>query len=338
MNQAAQQISPDPARRLADKILARTNNGRDLIDLLHDISQGGYDAPKSDRITASNFLVERGFGKCPRQSSATNPDPEHSPATDDNDVGALREAPSAVAHKEPESPRLVTQIGDALHDALGPAPKACPEPVAEARSEQAGPEDEVSSEPFDPTSIQEYIIEITNDGETLVDSLMEIAYADDDDPTVTPRHRSRAGRILADRFMGTNPTAVQSGLCPSCRRKWTTHPGSHNHPEPSQVVGETEEEPFDKEVWEGIIAELKQMEEDGLITPDPDAPEVDMSAYNKWTDEEIAPYAAEEAAKFRAEIKLRLERQKEWPEIEERRRKKLAKIYPSHIDGKPPDT
>ena len=64
-----------------------------------------------------------------------------------------------------------------------------------------------------------------------------------------------------------------------------------------------------------------------------------MSAYDKWTDEEIAPYAAEEAAKFRAEIKLRLERQKQWPEIEERRRKKLAQIYPSHSDdGKSPDT
>ena len=44
------------------------------------------------------------------------------------------------------------------------------------------------------------------------------------------------------------------------------------------------------------------------------------------------------AAKFEADIKLRLERQKQWPEIEERRRKKLAQIYPSHSeDDKPPD-
>ena len=58
-----------------------------------------------------------------------------------------------------------------------------------------------------------------------------------------------------------------------------------------------------------------------------------MSAYMKWTDEEIEPYAAEAAAKLRADIKLRLERQKQWPEIEERRRQKLAQIYPSHTDG-----
>ena len=70
-------------------------------------------------------------------------------------------------------------------------------------------------------------------------------------------------------------------------------------------MGEVEEEPFDKEVWEGIIAELNQMEEDGTVTPDPDAPEFDMSAYDKWTDEEIEPYAAEAAAKLRADIKLR---------------------------------
>ena len=92
MNRTAQHISPDPARRLADKILARTNNGQDLIDLLHDIGKGRYDANKNDRITASNYLFDRGYGKCPRQSPAANPDQEHPPATDDNDVGALREA------------------------------------------------------------------------------------------------------------------------------------------------------------------------------------------------------------------------------------------------------
>ena len=50
--------------------------------------------------------------------------------------------------------------------------------------------------------------------------------------------------------------------------------------------------------------------------------------------------AAEEAAKFRAEIALRAERRKNWPKIEERRRKKLEQIYPSHSedDGDPPDT
>ena len=92
MTTSTQQIPSSPAQRLADKIRARTNNGRDLVDLLHNIAQGGYDASKSDRITASKFLFDRGFGKCPRQSPAANPDQEHPPATDDNDVGALREA------------------------------------------------------------------------------------------------------------------------------------------------------------------------------------------------------------------------------------------------------
>ena len=363
MNQTAQHISPNPAQRIADKILARTNNGQDLIDLLHDIGKGRYDANKNDRITASNYLFDRGYGKCPRQSPAANPDQEHPPATDDNDVAALREAPSAVPHKEAESPRLVTQIDDALNESFGPAPSAHTEPAKEGsegepalslpKGHPPGEPDPYSTqdqdpdisdspetpEPFDPSSIQAYIIEITNDGDTLIDTLMEIAYAADDDTTVTSHHRTRAGRILADRGMGTDPNALRSAVCPDCRRKWTTHPGSHDHPEPSGVVDETEEEPFDKEVWEEIIAELNQMEEAGIITPDPDAPEVDMSAYNKWTDEQIAPYAAEAAAKLWNDIDLRLERQKQWPEIEERRRKKLAQIYPSHSDdGKSPDT
>ena len=114
MTTATQQIPSSPAQRLADKIRARTNNGRDLIDLLHNIAQGGYDASKSDRITASKFLFERGFGKCPRQTPATTPTPEPR----DNNVGALREAPPAKS----ESPRLVTQVQDALNDSLGPAP------------------------------------------------------------------------------------------------------------------------------------------------------------------------------------------------------------------------
>ena len=66
MTTTTQQLPSDPARRLADKILARTNNGQDLIVLLHDISKGGYDASKNDRITATNFLTDRGYGKCPK--------------------------------------------------------------------------------------------------------------------------------------------------------------------------------------------------------------------------------------------------------------------------------
>ena len=337
MNQAAQQISPDPARDFANAILAETNNARDLIELLHEISQGNYDANQNDRISATNTLMDRGFGKCPKQTPAS--DDGH---TSDSNPSPAPDNDEPKSPKEPESPRLVSQLDDSLNQSLGPPPRThTPSAHSPGEPDPYSMQDG-SPEPFDPfsiqSSIQDYILTITNNGQTLRATLMEIAFADPEDASVIPSHRRRAGTLLIDRALGTNPTAVQSGLCPSCRRKWTTHPGSHNHPEPSQVVGEVEEEPFDKEVWEGIIAELKQMEEDGTVTPDPDAPEVDMSAYMKWTDEEIEPYAAEAAAKLRADIKLRLERQKQWPEIEERRRKKLAQIYPSHTDSKSADT
>ena len=129
-----------------------------------------------------------------------------------------------------------------------------------------------TSAPFDPTSIQDFIIEITNDGDTLVDTLMEIADADADDPTVTSRQRSRAIRILVDRFMGTNPTALKNGVCPDCRRTWTTHPDSSDHPERGPVANpvlldDDEIEAAKPETWDKVIAELKRLEEAGERTP-----------------------------------------------------------------------
>ena len=185
MTTATQQLPADPARRLADKILARTNNGQDLIVLLHDISKGGYDASKNDRITATNFLTDRGYGKCPKQAPASGDGGQTS-----NSVPApVDDKPKTTT--EPESPRLVTQVSDALHESLGPAPSAhTPDThTADSQSPESGgishaPEHDNpdTSAPFDPTSIQDFIIEITNDGETLVDTLMEIAEADDADP------------------------------------------------------------------------------------------------------------------------------------------------------------
>ena len=356
MTTSTQQIPSNPALDFANSILEVTNNGLELIEILRDIANDCDEkATTNDRIAAANILTDRAFGKCPKQVS---PSPGPAPETGDNDgVEALREAPSA----KPESPRLVTQIDDALHDSLGPPPSAHTPPRhsrangnPESYDVSDSPEYE-TPDPSDPYSIhftiQQHILAITNNGQMLRDILLEIARAcpepvegAEDDPKdcpeprrrITPYHRRRAASLLLDRLMGTDPNALHSGVCPDCRRTWTAHPGSHDHPEQSIV----EEEPFDKEVWEEIIADLNQLEEDGVITLDPNAPKTDHSTYMKWTDEEIAPYAAEVAAKFDAEIALRVERQKQWPEIEERRRKKLAQIYPSHSDddGDPPDT
>ena len=309
MTTTTQQIPSNPAQRLADKILVRTNNGRDLIDLIHDIAQGEHDASNSDRITASNFLFERGFGKCPKQSPATG------------DGGQTSDPATATAtDNTPHNPRLVTQAKDALQDSLGPAPSAT----------QQTP---LSTNRYPPqTIIQDYILEITNEGETLVDSLMEIAYPRHDDPTVTPRLRSRASRILADRGMGTDPAALRNAVCPDCRRKWTAHPG--HSPNQAQV----EEEPYNKEVWDDIIVKLKALEAKHNLDPNRHIPRLDHSAYMPPDDFDFTPHL-EEADQFTAEIELRAERRKKWPEFEEYRRKKLAQTYPSHSeDGKSPDT
>ena len=343
MNQATQHISPNPALDFANAILAEFNNGLELIEILRDIAEGVDEkATANDRIAANNILLDRGLGKCPKQPPATNP----APAPDSEP-----DAKEPKADNTPESPRLVTQIDQSLHDSFGAPPSAHTEPVEEAHPHSPEPE---SPEPLDPFSIQatiqQHILAITNNGLTLLASLAEIARAEDD-PKACPEpsrriktsHRRRAARILIDRLAGTDLMPAHNAVCPDCRRKRSTHDGSHAHPEPGQATAQVEDLPSDEERWARIEAKFKRMEDEGIITPDPNAPEIDISGYRMPKDFDSTPYEKEEAESFKAEIALQLERQKQWPEIEERRRKKLAQIYPSHSDDKsskadPPDT
>ena len=328
MNQAAQQISPDPARDFANAILVETNGARDLIDLLHEISQGNYDASTNDQITANKILTDRGLGKCPKQSPVTDPTPNPAPETDDNDVEAIRESPSAVPHEGPESPRLVTQLDDSLNQSLGPAPSAETPPTRHSRV-RGNPE---SPDPFDPfsiqSSIQKYILEITDNGRTIRTALIGIAFTGPENPTVTPYHRNRAVTLLLDRILGTNPALALSRVEARPERS----------PAPDAPKWKPKVRYVDPVALAEVRAEIQRMKDEGILTPDPNAPIIDISNYRMPKDFDYTPYAKEEAAKFWADIELRLERQKQWPEIEERRRKKLEQIYPSHSeDGKPPE-
>ena len=365
MNTTALQTPPTPAQRLAAKIRARTDDTRDILNLLHDIAEGNHDATEHDKLTATGILFDRGYGKAPKQVSDTS---EQNPETDDDDVepapysirGAIPESPPAAAHKEPESPRLVSQLDDSLHESLGPAPGPCPEPVEGAQEtarhsrESGNPE---SPDPFDdPSSIQstirDHIISITNDGDTLIDVLMDIAWAED--PGVKPFHRNRAGKMLLDRGAGTDPAPVLRDV--------------QARPEPSQSVPHNPEYPpgyifdptknciycshsialpeghegehrIDHEGLAKAFEDIQRMLDEQGITPDPNPPKLRISSPSpEWVANNI-DLVRREAAEFRAKLDLQAERRAQWPEIEERRRKKLAQIYPSHSDGsEPPDT
>ena len=340
MNRTTQHISPNPARDFADAIRAETNDGRDLIDLLHDISQGGYGANHNDRITAANTLLDRGLGKCPKQSPATNP----APAPDSEP-----DAKEPKADNTPDSPRLVTLIGDSLNQSLGPPPSA-DQPARHSRA-RGNPEsydtsdspEQNTPEPLDPfsiqSSIQEYILTITNNGQTLRATLRSIAFADPEDESVITFHRRRAATLLIDRLLGTDPNALRSAVCPECRRKWTTHPGSHDHPVSDRKVSPGHQVRYvDPEALAKARAEIQRMKDEGILTPDPNGPKRRITVPEIPEGFDATPYLKEGAAKFEADIKLRLERQKQWPEIEERRRKKLEQIYPSHSGDDPPDS
>ena len=327
MTTTTQQLPSNPALDFANAVLAETDGGREIVLMLHDIAQGVREnATTNDRINASNILMDRGLGKCPKQAPAAVPNPAPAPAPSDD---------KPKAHKQPKSPRLVTQLGDSLHRSFGPPPEAHPVPAQTEDTSHTVTQDQnpVSPESFDPYSIQKHILEITNNCLTLMTVLTDIYRAPDDDPRVKDSHRVRAGRMLVDRITAMYPTAVLSaadGLVLS-----------GDYPEHKiSIQKDDEDEPFDEEVWKEIIAELKKKEEQGILTPDPNAPKIDYSYYLPPDDFDLTPYLDEEDAKFRAGIALRAERRKQWPEIEERRRKKLAQIYPSHSDdgGEQPET
>ncbi len=300
MTTTTQQTPSNPALDFANAIREETDNGLELIEILHDIAQGNdQKATPNDRITAANILADRGFGKCPRQIDPNPAPTPKSDANDANDVGAIRESPSVPD----ANPRPVTQIKDSLDQTLGPAPTT--------HSPQSTNHYSQSTIHF---TIQQHIIEITNNGQTIRDTLKEIARAKDD-PKVTPYHRARAARILLDRLLGTD-SALETRTKPYVR--------------PVRQI--------DPDDLAEIDAKLQRMEDEGILTPYPDGHRDNITVPEIPEGFDPTPYLKEASEKFKADIKMQLERQKAWPAVEERRRKKLAKIYPSHSeDDKPPD-
>ena len=367
MTTTTQQLPSNPAIDFANAVLAETDNAREIINMLHDIAQGHRESSTaSDRINASKILLDRGLGKCPKHISPTagpaldaDPDPES--AESDNHSSDTRQT---VSRSEPDSPRLVTRLDHSLHNSLGPAPSAdTPKSVEPALSLSKGAGLVLAQPAFDPNSIhfsiQQHILDITNNCRTLMTALTDICRTPDDDPKACPEqepalsqlkgrritdyHRVRAGRMLLDRILGANPNAAldaagvldMAGNCPQCSYVLSSPCPEHSRTDQDDAQEQTAPDPK----WLEALAKIQQMKDDGILTPDPNAPEIDHDYYMKGTEEEIRPYADEVVAKYRADLELRLERRKNWPEIEERRRKKLAELYPSHSeDGEQPDT
>ena len=245
MTTTTQQLPSNPAIDFANAVLAETDNAREIINMLHDIAQGHREnSTANDRIAASKTLLDRGLGKCPKHiSPSAGTDPES--AESDNHVNHS----SDTSRSEPDSPRLVTQLDDALNDSIGPAPSAEALPTDPTRHSREKPalvprhgggnplnDSRLESpDPFDPNSIhfsiQQHILDITNNCRTLMTALTDICRTPDDNPRVTDYHRVRAGRMLLDRILGTDPNAVRSAVCPGCRQSWTTHTCSPVHPE-----------------------------------------------------------------------------------------------------------
>ena len=175
---------------------------------------------------------------------------------------------------------------------------------------------------------------ITNDADTLIDVLMDIAYADEDDPKAHPEqepalnlskgrritayHRNQASRMLVDRGAGT-----------SCAP--TMAPALNNAPDtPRSIDDSAQDENVPDPKWLESLAEIQRLKDEGILTPDPDAPKIDYSIYMTGTEEEIRPFADEVAAKFRAELALRIERRKKWARNRRTQAKEARPDLPPH--------
>ena len=209
-------------------------------------------------------------------------------------------------------------------------------PLDSVPNQAGGPNPDPAIDPGLNEFVQ-FIRDETDNGRTIVRNLIH-AMETHEDP-YKPHHNLAAAKQLIDNGFPitgdlicypdcTHHTAPADGAAVS---------GSSAHPERSGAESKDEEEFVPDPGWVETLHEIKRMEDEGII------PVVEYDPFNPnsrmtGTEEQIAPYAAEEAAKFRAELDLQAERRAKWPEIEERRRKKLAQIYPSHSDDTPSDS
>ena len=227
------------------------------------------------------------------------------------DCGSEEAAEYVRANKTPKRRRSTTVLRDP------------------AQSESEGERDPIT-DPF-KDEIARAIREETNNGLSIVRNLIQIMETHED--PYKPHHNLAAAKQLIERGF---PLTDALNCAPDC---------SHHAVEKAVTSADTtddtdsiEKETVPDPKWLEAVAEVQRMKDEGILTPDPNAPKIDHSIYMTGTEEEIAPYADEVSAAFRAELDLQAERQAMWPEIEERRRKKLAQTYPSHSDGDPPDT
>ena len=198
-----------------------------------------------------------------------------------------------------------------------------------AQSESEGDRDPIT-DPF-KDKIARAIREETNNGLSIVRNLIQIMETHEE--PYKPHHNLAAAKQLIERGFPLTDALI---CHPDC-----SHHAVEKAVTPADTTDDTdstEKETVPDPKWLEAITEVQRMKDEGILTPDPNAPKIDHYIYMTGTEEEIAPYADEVAAAFRAELELQAERQAMWPEIEERRRKKLAQTYPSHSDGDPPDT
>ena len=245
-----------------------------------------------------------------------------------------REYSEYEPHHELEASKILAHYGYEDAPERGPRHNASkPKPVlssVEGRSSSDTSRKPIprNSEDRD-TAIDDFrdlIREETNDGLTIVRNLIHMMETRED--PYKPQHNLAAAKELIYNGFPVTEGLLCSYDCP--------HHTVDKDDTPSEGSDAGNEEFVPDPGWIETLHEIKRMEDEGII------PRVEFDPFKpmyNWAPKEVVmPYAKEVAAKFRAELDLQAERRAMWPEIEERRRKKLPQIYPSHSeDEDPPD-
>ena len=240
--------------------------------------------------------------------------------------------PDFKGHHRLEAAKMLTDYGSEVAEEYirnYTAPKPRRSTAAEGSPVQGEPE---GRDPIiDPIKdeMARFIREETNNGQSIVRNLIQIMEARED--PYKPNHNLDAAKQLTAYGFPVTGDLLCASEC--------THHAVEKADPPSEGSDSTEGETDPDPAWLETLQEIKRMEDEGQIDKvdyDPFKPVYD------WAPKEaVLPYADEVADAFRAELDLRAERRANWPEIEERRRKKHAEIYPSHSDDDtedPPDT
>ena len=160
-------------------------------------------------------------------------------------------------------------------------------PLDSVPNQAGGPNPDPAIDPGLNEFVQ-FIRDETDNGRTIVRNFIH-AMETHEDP-YKPHHNLEAAKQLIDNGFPLTDALICS---PDCSHHSVPAEGAaESDPPLGTAEGGAQDETVPDPKWLEAVAEVQRMKDEGILTPDPNAPKIDYSVYMTGTDEEIAPYAA----------------------------------------------